>query len=445
LSLEPQSTSSQSSSLTLEPCHSLPGRPHENIPSATLTGSSFEHPNVDLLVTMLSPAPTHGNLVEHRRENRIALEIEIRPRSVGSELPWDCIRIPRTKSVQRPAVLGNRNTLDFRLEVQGATTGTVYTSLCERCTEKESRNSTLLPRLVDFTSKTNIIDLKSGKAQVTFRFLCLSTHHGVSDSEYRITAVISNGDQVIARHTLEALLRVTSRGTKTKPVKSAGAGTILDSARPPEDRSQVLGRDTTRNLVPSTSTSGTTSAIDLLPHASSFLPSTQWVPSPIGLRPATQHWASNTVATDGEDYCISLLSPPSGTTSGGEQIVLILVNLPPSITLFARFGDNVVATSYHAPGVLVCNLPPAAQPGTVEVTLSRTPSLNAPACAKSPVKFAYESDADRAATHILRIRDQGLRSEAMPFIHRVLQSSGSRGQMTSNSMPQASSSRRSDV
>jgi hypothetical protein len=133
---------------------------------------------------MSSPASNPWKPVEHRRENKIVLEIEIRPRSIGMELPWDCIQIPRTKSVQRSTVPGNKEALNFKLEVQSATTGRIRDALCERCTEKESRNSLVEPTLVDFTSKTNIINLKSGKAQVAFRFLCLSTHHGLADSEY---------------------------------------------------------------------------------------------------------------------------------------------------------------------------------------------------------------------------------------------------------------------
>ena len=140
--------------------------------------------SVDFFVTMSSPAPTDGNLVEHRRDTRVILEIEIRSRSIGANIPWDSIRIPHTKSVKSSAT-GHKKTLDFRLEVQGATTGTLLNSLCRPCTEREPRNS-LVPRtIVDFTSKTDIIDLKNGKAEVTFRFLCLSTHHGSADSEYR--------------------------------------------------------------------------------------------------------------------------------------------------------------------------------------------------------------------------------------------------------------------
>ena len=196
-SLLSQSHGSQFSTLNLQPYLSSPGQAHPSLPSSFLpalhpesvdsireadrTDSKY---SVDFFVTMSSPAPTDGNLVEHRRDTRIILEIEIRPRSIGVDLPWDSIRMPRTKSVKR-SVTGNKKALDFRLEVQGATTGTIRSSLCRTCTEREPRNS-LIPRtLVDFTSKTDVIDLKNGKAEVIFRFLCLSTHHGPADSEFR--------------------------------------------------------------------------------------------------------------------------------------------------------------------------------------------------------------------------------------------------------------------
>jgi len=134
---------------------------------------------------MLSPASTNGTPVEHRREKRIVLEIEIRPRSIGMELPWTCIQISPTKSVQRSTVLGNKEALNFKLEVHGATSGRIRDALCKRCIEKESRNSLILPTLVDFTSKTNVVELKGGRTEVAFRFLCLSTHHGLANSEYR--------------------------------------------------------------------------------------------------------------------------------------------------------------------------------------------------------------------------------------------------------------------
>ena len=89
---------------------------------------------------MSSPASTHGKPVEHRHENKIALEIEIRSGSIGFELPWDRIQIPRTTSVQRSTGLGNEGALNFKLEVQGATAGRIRDALCERCARRESRD-----------------------------------------------------------------------------------------------------------------------------------------------------------------------------------------------------------------------------------------------------------------------------------------------------------------
>ena len=166
---------------------------------------------------MSSPPPTPGKLVKHRRENKIILEIKLRPRSTITELPWECIHIPRTKSVQRSADLGGKKALQFRLEVQGATTGTIRDALCERCTEKESRNSLRPLTIVDFASKTDIIDLKGGNAQVHFRFLCLSTHHGIADSEYRCIFVHTPPSRAGSLYSSVALLRSFQTVTKSLP------------------------------------------------------------------------------------------------------------------------------------------------------------------------------------------------------------------------------------
>ena len=166
------------------PSNSLPAIYPECVDSIRVADRADSKYSVEFFVTMSRPTPTDGNLVEHRRDALIILEIEIRPRFIGVGLPWDSIRIPQTKSVKR-FVTGHKKALEFRLEVQGATTGTIHDFLCQNCTEREPRIS-LIPRtLVDFNSKTNVIDLKNGKAEVAFRFLCLSTHHGPMDSEYR--------------------------------------------------------------------------------------------------------------------------------------------------------------------------------------------------------------------------------------------------------------------
>ena len=107
----------------------------------------------------------------------------------------------------------------------------------------------------------------------------------------------------------------------------------------------VLERDSTGNTVPSTSVlAPTISAFDRPPISSGVLTDAPQINNPTVIQPVVPHLASNTTTVDGEDCVISLLSPSCGSTSGGEQIVLVIVNLPPSITLFARFGDNVVST-----------------------------------------------------------------------------------------------------
>ena len=50
-----------------------------------------------------------------------------------------------------------------------------------------------------------------------------------------ITAIISSGDQIVARQPLETRLRVTSRGAKTKTVNATRTGPSLDPARSLED------------------------------------------------------------------------------------------------------------------------------------------------------------------------------------------------------------------
>jgi hypothetical protein len=107
----------------------------------------------------------------------------------------------------------------------------------------------------------------------------------------------------------------------------------------------VLERDPTGNSVPSTSVpEPTISAFDPPPGPSRALPDARQISNPTTIQPAVPHSASSTTAADEGDCVISLLSPSCGTTSGGEQVMLVVVNLPPSIALFARFGDNIVST-----------------------------------------------------------------------------------------------------
>ena len=52
--------------------------------------------------------------------------------------------------------------------------------------------------------------------------------------------------------------------------------------------------------------------------------------------------ANEDVAEEGP--VLSRINPRRGPTSGGDEINLIVTNLPPSITLWARFGSNIAPT-----------------------------------------------------------------------------------------------------
>jgi hypothetical protein len=51
--------------------------------------------------------------------------------------------------------------------------------------------------------------------------------------------------------------------------------------------------------------------------------------------------------TDAEDNSpvLSFVNPFRGPTSGGDQIVLLVSNLPPTINLYARFGPHITSTA----------------------------------------------------------------------------------------------------
>ena len=105
----------------------------------------------------------------------------------------------------------------------------------------------------------------------------------------------------------------------------------------------VLERDTTDNSVPSTRVSDPTiSVLDRLPNSPRLLPNAGRISKPTVIQPIVPYLCSNTSAADvtvSSLYLVLLAEQPSG----GERIVLVVVNLPPSVTFFARFGDNVIS------------------------------------------------------------------------------------------------------
>ena len=66
--------------------------------------------------------------------------------------------------------------------------------------------------------------------------------------------------------------------------------------------------------------------------------------------PADQHGALQTSArpinehVDEDLPVLSRINPRRGPTSGGDEIDLVVSNLPPNIKLYARFGSNIAPT-----------------------------------------------------------------------------------------------------
>ena len=54
--------------------------------------------------------------------------------------------------------------------------------------------------------------------------------------------------------------------------------------------------------------------------------------------------AANHESIDEELPVLSHVNPRRGSTSGGDEIYLVVRNLPPTAVLYARFGSNIAAT-----------------------------------------------------------------------------------------------------
>ena len=62
---------------------------------------------------------------------------------------------------------------------------------------------------------------------------------------------------------------------------------------------------------------------------------------------------------------------------------------------------NSCLEAHIAPGVLFCNLPAAAHPGVVDVTLRLTPTIDGEPYGNSLASFEYEADSTRAFVMLL--------------------------------------------
>ena len=142
---------------------------------------------------MVSPEALDEKPIELRRERIVKLEISVssEPSVVDVDAPGYCIRVPKTNSVKRSGCHNDRIVLDLTLEVRGATTGRPLMSACHACSRRDHSSSPCAP-ILDFVALEDLTKVKSGKAFIAFRFICLPEHHGTVDKEYQCASVASS-------------------------------------------------------------------------------------------------------------------------------------------------------------------------------------------------------------------------------------------------------------
>ena len=94
---------------------------------------------------------------------------------------YDGLKIPKTPSVRSQGSETGKKLLHFHIRVLGATTKTLYETLCHECKEREGDRDAF----PDFRAKSNIlVPKKNGKVSVVFTLACNSNHRKPDDSEY---------------------------------------------------------------------------------------------------------------------------------------------------------------------------------------------------------------------------------------------------------------------
>ncbi|KAJ3352144.1 hypothetical protein GGF32_003891 [Allomyces javanicus] len=91
---------------------------------------------------------------------------------------------------------------------------------------------------------------------------------------------------------------------------------------------------------------------------------------------------------------IDRVIPAEGPVHGGIEVTVLGSGFNESLTV--QFGDALAtSTTYWSPNTLVCVLPPAAQAGTVPVTIKQVHDLGL-STGQEPVTFTYRDESDRA-------------------------------------------------
>ena len=142
------------------------------------------HLSVRIEFKMFRPEPSNEKPIELRRENQVVISVLIITEPDKANIPWKYIRVLNIGPAGHYRFRCGPASLDFALEVHGATTGRAFVSACNKCSAKDPPASCNLS-LLDFTAKNGLVGITSGTARVAFRFRCLPRHHNTSDTEYR--------------------------------------------------------------------------------------------------------------------------------------------------------------------------------------------------------------------------------------------------------------------
>ena len=157
-----------------------------------------------LHVVLTKPKPSRDmTIIRHRRDLRVEMGIILGSLSTPYGIPWDGIRLPYTYSVQNRVHASTRSLLQLNVILLAAEREEPFEEVCEKCKSREGRRKGAdgcVMGLIDFHSKSDVLDLREGKATIAFKFVCDSKHHGRGSDAFRWVHVpgpcsLSSSDQ----------------------------------------------------------------------------------------------------------------------------------------------------------------------------------------------------------------------------------------------------------
>ena len=126
--------------------------------------------------------------VEVRREKRVVLELFLSAsdRAIDKSWGWQGIYLPPTGSIKHAQPRLQGGLLYLSVQVHGGSSGTLLSSPCKHCWDREQRAlgnpPDLQPYIVDFKADNPVTilsrtpDFRFLKAEVTFHFTCYTSH-----------------------------------------------------------------------------------------------------------------------------------------------------------------------------------------------------------------------------------------------------------------------------